>query len=348
MRLYPRNGIYYVEFARGKSISLKTKNSIVAHRAYKKLQEKSLDERLLIMNREDRSPLLSEFITEYLDHRKDREPSTRRADAYALQKFRDFFGDRPIDETTARVLEQFRSHLSILVGERTGKLITKNSVNAIIRHLKIAVKAAVSWGYVKLQSEGLADKEKKAFTLDKLKCYKVDLRKKIPISQEGVKILLAKAKELFPQMETAMAIQYYTGLGRAEVCQPLGISEGRITYRRKKTKKMKQIKYPAALAPYLAEFPEGIHTIIPWCVDTYTDKFSVIAKAAGFPGVTPHKLRHAFATHLLDNGARLEDVSELMDHSSVDITKRFYGHISQERLDQTINLLDLNQKKEAL
>jgi len=50
--------------------------------------------------------------------------------------------------------------------------------------------------------------------------------------------------------------------------------------------------------------------------------------------------RHAFATHLLDAGARLEDVSEFMDHSSVDITNRFYGHISQERLDATINLLN--------
>jgi integrase len=57
---------------------------------------------------------------------------------------------------------------------------------------------------------------------------------------------------------------------------------------------------------------------------------------------TAHALRHAFATHHLDKRSA---VSELMDHSSVDIMKRFYGHISGERLDKTINLLDLNTER---
>ena len=55
-------------------------------------------------------------------------------------------------------------------------------------------------------------------------------------------------------------------------------------------------------------------------------------------------LRHAFATYLLDEGALLEDVSELMDYSAVDVTKQFYDHISGERLEKTINLLDLEQR----
>lgn len=78
-------------------------------------------------------------------------------------------------------------------------------------------------------------------------------------------------------------------------------------------------------------------------VNVLYKQFKRAAERCGIYGVSPHTLRHTFATRLFERGADVKDVSVILGHSSVTVTYNTYIHVIRKREENTVGLLDDNE-----
>ena len=67
--------------------------------------------------------------------------------------------------------------------------------------------------------------------------------------------------------------------------------------------------------------------------------FTILREAARRAGITkhisPHTFRHSFATHLIEGGAGIRQVQEMLGHESI-LTTEIYTHLNREHLRRTV------------
>jgi integrase/recombinase XerD len=153
------------------------------------------------------------------------------------------------------------------------------------------------------------------------------------LSDAEIKTLLAPEPTATPATlcdQAVLELAYASGLRLSELCglrlEQLQLEAGFITVIGKGNKERVVPVGSKAIAALNQYLQTGRATVTLWRRIKTRVKRSGIAR-----NITPHMLRHSFATHLLEHGADLRVIQELLGHASISTTE-IYTHVAGHRL----------------
>lgn len=155
-------------------------------------------------------------------------------------------------------------------------------------------------------------------------------------SREAVAALLTG--DATPRTRAILGLLYYAGLRRGEVCKLLlaavDLQAERLLVTGKGGKARSvpfngQLR--AALTEWLTVRPVG-ERLFPGLTPSAVHRICVAARAI-VPGLHPHALRHAYATHLLEAGTDIRTVQDLLGHASIATTQVYTAVTDQRKRD---------------
>jgi len=173
------------------------------------------------------------------------------------------------------------------------------------------------------------------------------------LSLEEVNALLRALRH--PRYQAIAMVMYGAGLRiREAIVLEVGDIDGArgvLQVRHGKRDKAREAKLSPSLYEWLRQYWARERPPLPYLFASKTGKLpraetirKALARAAKDAWikkrVTPHILRHSFATHLLDEGTDVHVVRELLGHASIQSTAR-YARVTQKRVRETPSPLDL-------
>ncbi len=281
--------------------------------------------------------LLESFL-DYISLERGLSINTRKAYADDLSQFLEFLDRKGVTSLNQVSRKQVLDHLMAMKAKGM-------STNSISRHL---VSIKVFFRY--LQQEGLLDKNV-TDTMDSPKLWKI-----LPdtLSEKEVDLLLKAPdmrKPLGVRDRAILEMFYASGLRVSELAQlqikDLHLEDGYIRVIGKGRKErvipiardsanilecyLGEIRPMLCSNPYLQNVfisnrQSGLCRQRLWqIIKKYTQKAGIMKN------VTPHTLRHSFASHLLQNGAPLRVIQEMLGHADI-ATTQIYTHVDPNRL----------------
>jgi integrase/recombinase XerC len=279
---------------------------------------------------------------EYLTLEKKYSQHTITAYRTDLISFKDFCAVEFDQETIGKVsYGEIRSWIVSLVDDG----ISNRSINRKISSLKTFYKFLQKIKYIEVNP------------LASHKALKTSKDVQIPFSQKEVSnaILAIDMDDTFEAHRDKLIVElfYSTGMRRAELINlklsSVDLSGGMVKVLGKRNKEryipllpsvvegvknyLQKRKQLTAKSDHLLLTSKGdkiYETLVYRIINTYFSKVSSKVKKS------PHILRHSFATHLLNEGADLNSVKELLGHSSLASTQ-VYTHNSLEQIKQVYN-----------
>ena len=293
--------------------------------------------------------LKKEYL-EYLEIERNRSPLTVRNYDHYLERFLIWAKAEKPTDITEKVVRGFRLYLNRYEDGKGGKLkrITQDYYVIAIR------------GFLKF----LAKRDIKTLSSEKIELGKTKDRQAEFLELEEVERLLqvARGSKLENLRDTAiLELLFSTGLRVSELTSldidKVNLKTGEFSVRGKGDKvRLVFLSTSAkiALNDYLLRRKDlspalfvslkdngDPSRLTPRTIERIVKKYAI---AAGIvKEITPHTLRHSFATDLLRNGADLRSVQEMLGHSSI-TTTQIYTHITNKHLKEVHNKFHSDKK----
>lgn len=281
------------------------------------------------------SPLdqsINDFL-EYLEVDRGLSSLTLRNYGFFLKRFARFAKERSITkpENISKILvHQFRLYLNRLPA-RTSDQIKKNTQNYHLIALRTFLKYLIKNDVKTLEPEKIELAKQAPRQVDFLEGSDLERILEMPIEHaKGLQQLRDKA-----MLETLFS----TGLRVSELAklkvEDINLNKPEFTVRGKGSKLRLVFLSETArywIKKYLAERTDPEERLFPITPRSIERLVSRYARLAGImKRVTPHTMRHSYATDLLMNGADIRSVQAMLGHSSI-TTTQVYTHITDQQL----------------
>ena len=162
------------------------------------------------------------------------------------------------------------------------------------------------------------------------------MERKIPyvINDEQFEVLLNHMKN---KNQLASKLMYYCGFRVSEVCklrkEHIDLKRRRLFVEESKNLKNRYVPIPTSLLIALRDFkPLGTNR------KNIYNSIKRIARKMKW-NISPHSLRHSYATHQIEKGMSITDVQYLLGHSSIDVTE-VYLHTSLDKIQERFERLN--------